>query len=191
MSGPSNLRPSYPYRRRCSYSNVPDISNDDSDDESTISHDSHDENVIGVDGNNESTIGDGYHAESIISDDECYTVEAEDVRYTDASDTSSDVNDHESTISDDSINHEFTISDDDYESNGHDDLEPDHASFDDGSSWNERASDISGVSSCVDDLGDGGASETSAGSSCDDGEGWEIPAAYNCLLDLLIGQHLV
>eukprot|EP00904_Undaria_pinnatifida_P006398 jgi/Undpi1/2889/HiC_scaffold_14.g06266.m1 len=169
--------------RRCSYSGVSDISNDDSDDESTISHDSHDENVIGVDGDNESTIGDGYHAESIISDDECYTVEAEDVHYTDASDTSSDNDDHESTISDasdtssdnddhettisdDSINHECTISD--YESNGHGDLEPDHASFDDGSSWGERASDISDDSFCVDDLGDGGASETSAGSSCDD-----------------------
>eukprot|EP00904_Undaria_pinnatifida_P006424 jgi/Undpi1/2911/HiC_scaffold_14.g06288.m1 len=160
-------------QKRCSYSDVSDISNDDSDDESTISHDSHDENVIGVDGDNESTIGDGHHAESIISDDECYTVEAEDVRYTDASDTSSDNDDHESTISDDSINHECTISDDDYESNGHDDLEPGHASFDDGSSRDERASDISGDSSCVDDLGDGGASETSTGSSCDDDEGWE------------------
>ena len=173
MFGPSNLRPSYPYRRRCSYSDVSDISHDDSDDESTITHDSHDENVIGVDGDNESTIGDGYHAESIISDDECCTVEAEDVRYTDASDTSSDNDDHETTISDDSINHECTISDDDYESNGHGDLEPDHASFDDGSNWDERASDISDDSFRADDLGDGGASETSAGSSCDDGEGWE------------------
>eukprot|EP00904_Undaria_pinnatifida_P006396 jgi/Undpi1/2887/HiC_scaffold_14.g06264.m1 len=157
-------------QKRCSYSDVSDISNDDSDDESTITHDSHDENVIR---DNESTIGDGYHAESIISDDECCTVEAEDVRYTDASDTSSDNDDHETTISDDSINHECTISDDDYESNGHGDLEPDHASFDDGSSWGERASDIYDDSFCVDGLGDGGASETSAGSSCDDGEGWE------------------
>eukprot|EP00904_Undaria_pinnatifida_P006394 jgi/Undpi1/2885/HiC_scaffold_14.g06262.m1 len=160
-------------QKRCSYSDVSDISHDDSDDESTISHDSHDENVIGIDGDNESTIGDGYHAESIISDDECCTVEAEDVRYTDASDTSSDNDDHETTISDDSINHECTISDDDYESNGHGDLEPDHASFDDGSSWDDRASDISDDSFRADDLGDGGASETSAGSSCDDGEGWE------------------
>eukprot|EP00904_Undaria_pinnatifida_P006397 jgi/Undpi1/2888/HiC_scaffold_14.g06265.m1 len=160
-------------QKRCSYSDVSDISHDDSDDESTITHDSHDENVIGVDGDNESTIGDGYHAESIISDDECCTVEAEDVRYTDASDTSSDNDDHETTISDDSINHECTISDDDYESNGHGDLEPDHASSDDGSSWDERASDISDDSFRADDLGDGGASETSAGSSCDDGEGWE------------------
>eukprot|EP00904_Undaria_pinnatifida_P006413 jgi/Undpi1/2901/HiC_scaffold_14.g06278.m1 len=160
-------------QKRCSYSDVSDISHDDSDDESTITHDSHDENVIGVDGDNESTIGDGYHAESIISDDECCTVEAEDVRYTDASDTSSDNDDHDTTISDDSINHECTISDDDYESNGHGDLEPDHASFDDGSSWDERASDISDDSFRADDLGDGGASETSAGSSCDDGEGWE------------------
>eukprot|EP00904_Undaria_pinnatifida_P006392 jgi/Undpi1/2883/HiC_scaffold_14.g06260.m1 len=90
-----------------------------------------------------------------------------------SSDLQNENDDHESTISDDSINHECTISDDDYESNGHDDLEPDHASFDDGSSWDERASDISDDSFRVDDLGDGGASKTSAGSSCDDGEGWE------------------
>eukprot|EP00904_Undaria_pinnatifida_P006426 jgi/Undpi1/2913/HiC_scaffold_14.g06290.m1 len=145
----------------------------DSDDDNTISHDSRDENTISDDGDNKSTIGDGYHTESIISNDECYTVEAEDVRYTDASDTSSDDGDHESTSNDGSINHECTISDDDYESNGHDDLEPDHTSFDDGSSWDERASDISGDSFCVDDLDDGGASETSVEPSCDDGEGWE------------------
>ena len=34
-------------------------------------------------------------------------------------------------------------------------------------------SDISGDSSCVDDLDDGGASDTSVESSCDDGERWE------------------